>query len=123
MRNVGKTRAELNVVAEQVGTPTNAADLAEAIIAIINNDEWKAGIYHYSNEGVCSWYDFTKAIHDMAGINTCRVNPINNRLYPTPAKRPIYSVLDQSKIKKEYNITIPYWRESMMQCVHIWNNE
>lgn len=117
MLNLGKTRESLNVVADQVGTPTYAGDLANAIYAIITSDKWVAGIYHYSNEGVCSWYDFTKMIHKTAGITTCSVNPITTAEYPAKAARPAYSVLDKSKIKSTYGITVPYWIDSLEKCL------
>lgn len=119
MIKYGKERDELNVVADQTGTPTYAADLADAIIRIINvseNDSFKSGIYHYSDEGVTTWYDFTLAIHKLAGI-TCKVNPITTELYPTKAKRPQYSVLDKAKIKNTFNLQIPNWEESLKICI------
>lgn len=117
MISLGETRDTLNVVCDQVGTPTAAADLAAAIYKVITADEWQAGIYHFSNEGAISWYDFTKAIHRIAGITTCNVLPIKTKDYPTRATRPFYSVLDKSKIKKTFGITIPYWEESLEKCI------
>ena len=116
-----KDRKELSIVFDQIGTPTYARDLAKAILEIIDKNyeklnNFKAEIFHYSNEGVCSWYDFAKAIFDMKGINI-KINPIETKDYPTPAKRPYYSVLDKSKIKKELDIKIPYWRESLKICL------
>lgn len=114
---LGESRDTLSVVCDQVGTPTAAADLAAAIFAIITADEWKPGIYHFSNEGAISWYDFTKAIHRIAGISGCTVSPIKSKDYPTRAVRPFYSVLDKTKIKAAYGITIPYWEESLARCI------
>lgn len=117
MLALGESRDTLSVVCDQVGTPTAAADLATAIFAIITADEWKPGIYHFSNEGAISWYDFTKAIHRIAGISGCTVSPIKSKDYPTRAVRPFYSVLDKTKIKAAYGITIPYWEESLARCI------
>ena len=103
MIRLGSQRGTLGVIFDQVGTPTYAYDLANVICTAINQGI-VPGIYHFSNEGVCSWYDFTIAIHRLAGINTCKVNPIHTSDYPTPAKRPSYSVLDKTKIKKTFNI-------------------
>lgn len=121
MMRLGEDRDELKVVCDQVGTPTYAGDLAEAILSIvaqtaISDHAWKSGIYHYSNEGVCSWYDFAKAIHELAQIE-CKVYPIATEEYPTPAKRPAYSVLNKAKIKRNYGIDIPYWRDSLKVCI------
>ncbi len=120
MIKLGQERDTLNVVADQTGTPTNAADLAKAIIKILDHSEaydFKAGIYHYSNEGVTTWYDFTLAIHKDAGITSCKVSPITTDQYPTKAARPQYSVLDKTKIKTTFGITIPNWEESLNICV------
>lgn len=120
MIRLGKERDSLNVVADQTGTPTNAADLAKAIIRILDNSEveqFKAGIYHYSNEGVTTWYDFTIAIHKSAGIENCKVYPITTDQYPTKASRPKFSVLDKSKIRTTFNLSIPKWEESLRTCV------
>lgn len=117
MISLGETRNSLSVVCDQIGTPTAAADLADAIYTIITAAEWKAGIYHFSNEGAISWYDFTKAIHRIAGITTCNVMPIKSKDYPTRATRPFYSVLDKSKIKNTFGITIPYWEDSLAKCI------
>ena len=114
---LGKERDTLSVVCDQVGTPTAAHDLAAAIFAIITDKEWRSGIYHFSNEGAISWYDFTKAIHRIAGITTCNVKPIKSKDYPTRAVRPFYSVLDKSKIKSTFGITIPYWEDSLVKCI------
>lgn len=119
MMKYGKERDELNVVADQTGTPTNAADLARAIIRILDFSEayaFEAGIYHYSNEGVTSWCDFTIAIHKHAGIS-CKVNPITTDQYPTKAKRPQYSVLDKAKIKSVFDLSIPNWEDSLNICI------
>lgn len=119
MMKYGRERDELNVVADQTGTPTNAADLTQAIIRILDYTEaadFKPGIYHYSNEGVTTWYDFTLAIHKDAGIE-CKVNPITTDQYPTKAARPQYSVLDKSKIKETFGIAIPKWEDSLNICI------
>ena len=116
MLRLGKEKPELGVIFDQIGTPTYARDLAVAIFAAICQDI-KPGIYHFSNEGVTSWYDFTKAIHRLAGITTCRVRPLHTSEYPTPARRPHYSVLDKTKIKQTYGIEIPYWEESLRECI------
>ncbi len=117
MMELGRTRPQLNVVCDQVGTPTYALDLARAIVAIINAPEWHNGIYHFSNEGAISWYDFTKAIHRIAGITDCDVQPCSTEQYPTPARRPHYSVLDKSLIKHTFGLKIPYWEESLAHCI------
>ncbi len=116
MIRLGKERESLGVIFDQVGTPTYARDLARAIFAAIRQGV-EPGVYHFSNEGVCSWYDFTKAIHRLAGIKDCKVNPLHTEEYPTPAKRPHYSVLDKSKIKATYGIDIPYWIDSLQSCI------
>lgn len=116
MIRLGQEKPELGVIFDQIGTPTYAGDLAAAIMAAINNGI-VPGIYHFSNEGVISWYDFTKAIHRIAGITSCHVKPLHTTEYPTPAARPHYSVLDKTKIKQTYGIEIPYWEESLEKCV------
>ena len=116
MIRLGKERDTLGVIFDQIGTPTYARDLARAIYAAIRQGV-TPGVYHFSNEGVCSWYDFTKAIHRLAGIKDCKVNPLHTEEYPTPAKRPHYSVLDKTKIKATYGIEIPYWMDSLQACV------
>ena len=116
MIRLGKEKPELGVIFDQIGTPTYAHDLAVAIFAAINQGV-VPGVYHFSNEGVISWYDFTKAIHRIAGITTCHVRPLHTSEYPTPASRPHYSVLDKTKIKTVYGIEIPYWEESLEVCV------
>ncbi len=116
MLRLGNEMEELNVVSDQIGTPTYAGDLAKIIIKIISEDFKAFGTYHYSNEGVASWYDFAKAIFDESSIRV-KVLPINSEAYPTPAKRPAFSVMDKSKIKKALNIEIPYWRDSLKNCL------
>ena len=117
MMRLGKERNSLGVVFDQIGTPTYARDLARAIYAIINKGIVR-GIYHFSDEGVCSWYDFTLAIHRMAGITTCSVKPLHTSEYPAKANRPHYSVLDKTKIKETFGISIPHWEVSLEQCVN-----
>ena len=116
MIRLGKEKTELGVIFDQIGTPTYARDLAVAIMTAVENGIIP-GIYHFSNEGVTSWYDFTKAIHRIAGISGCHVRPIHTEEYPTPARRPHYSVLDKTKIKATYNIEVPYWEESLAECI------
>lgn len=118
MLNLGKTRDSLNVIFDQVGTPTYAADLAVAILKIIASGIKSPGIYHFSNEGVCSWYDFTITIHKLAGIS-CVVNPIESKDYPVRTPRPHYSVLNKRKIKHTYGLQIPHWEESLRKCIEI----
>ena len=116
MIRLGQEKTELGVIFDQIGTPTYARDLAVAIFAAINQGV-VPGVYHFSNEGVISWYDFTKAIHRIAGITTCHVRPLHTSEYPTPANRPHYSVLDKTKIKQTYNLEVPYWEESLAECI------
>lgn len=116
MIRLGKEKSELGVIFDQIGTPTYARDLAVAIMTAVNKGI-VPGTYHFSNEGVISWYDFTKAIHRIAGINGCHVKPIHTAEYPTPANRPHYSVLDKTKIKDTYGIEVPYWEESLQECI------
>ena len=116
MIRLGNEKPELGVIFDQIGTPTYARDLAVCIMAAIEQGV-KPGIYHFSNEGVISWYDFTKAIHRIAGITSCHVRPLHTAEYPTPAARPHYSVLDKTKIKQAYGIEVPYWEESLAECV------
>ncbi len=118
MMRLGEDLQCLKVVSDQIGTPTYAADLAMAIYTIIKSPQWMEGIYHFSNEGACSWYDFTKSIHRIAGIKGCDVQPIPTEDYPTPASRPAYSILDKSKIKATYGIVIPHWEESLCRCIN-----
>ena len=112
-------REQLNVVFDQVGTPTYAGDLALAIFSIIEAGvyEGNEGIYHFSNEGVCSWYDFAVEIATVAGNTNCRINPCHSSEFPSPVTRPPYSVLDKTKIKNTFDIDIPHWRESMEYCI------
>ncbi len=116
MLRLGKEREALGVVSDQIGTPTYAHDLARAIYAAIGQGV-VPGIYHFSDEGVCSWYDFTKAIHRLAGIASCRVSPLHTGEYPVKAARPAYSVLDKTKIKKTFGLEIPHWEESLEACI------
>ena len=116
MIRLGKEKPELGVIFDQIGTPTYARDLAVAIFTAINQGI-VPGVYHFSNEGVISWYDFTKAIHRIAGITTCKVRPLHTAEYPTPANRPHYSVLDKTRIKTVYGLDIPYWEESLAECI------
>ena len=118
MLRLGRERDRLGVVFDQVGTPTYARDLARAIYAAIEAGI-RPGIYHYTDEGVCSWYDFAVAIHRLAGIDSCRVSPIRTAEYPTPARRPAYSVLDKQKIKDTYGMTIPHWEDSLASCLNL----
>ena len=118
MLKYGKERESLNVVYDQVGAPTYAADLADVILQIIPKIENnKVAIYHYSNEGAISWYDFAKEIMKMGKLE-CQINPIESHEYPTPTPRPHYSVLNKSKIKKDFGIEIPYWKDSLDKCLH-----
>ena len=117
MLRLGKEKESLGVIFDQVGTPTYARDLARTILDILPNaNNEKVEIYNYSNEGVLSWYDFVKEIMRMAKLN-CNINPIETKEYPTPAKRPHYSLLNKAKIKKEFNISIPYWKDSLDECL------
>ena len=118
MIRLGKEKSELGVIFDQIGTPTYARDLARAIMVAIGKGI-VPGVYHFSNEGVCSWYDFTKAIHRLAGIITCHVRPLHTEEYPTPAQRPAYSVLDKTKIKQTFGIEIPYWEDSLRECISL----
>ena len=117
MRKLGQEREALNVVFDQVGSPTNAYDLANAIVAMLPQiKENEKEIFHFSNEGVCSWYDFALEIMSQSHLS-CKVNPIESKDYKTPAPRPHYSVLNKQKIKQRFNITIPHWKESLEQCL------
>ena len=118
MIKLGREKQELGVIFDQIGTPTYARDLARAIFVAIEQGI-VPGIYHFSNEGVISWYDFTKAIHRLAGITTCHVRPLHTSEYPTPANRPHYSVLDKTKMKDTYGIEVPYWEESLQECISL----
>ena len=117
MRRLGCERTKLNVVCDQIGTPTFAGDLAQVIVDILPQMTVEnKGIYHYTNEGVCSWYDFATAIMVLSHLN-CQVAPILSSEYPTKAIRPFYSVLDKTKIKNTFHLTIPHWKESLVQCL------
>ena len=125
MMHLTATRPELSVVFDQTGTPTYAMDLAGAVMTVL--DDWRGdmsgetykngGIYHYSNEGVCSWYDFTKMIAEYAGNAGCDVRPCHSDEFPSPVKRPSYSVLDKTKIKETFGLRIPYWTDSLKTCI------
>ena len=117
MLALGKDKPALKVVFDQVGSPTCARDLAQAIVTVMSADEWHGGIYHYSNEGVISWYDFTKAIHRLAGITTCDVQPCHSDEFPAKAHRPAYSVLDKTKFKTTFGVTVPYWLDSLQDTL------
>ena len=116
MMRLGREKEQLGVVFDQIGTPTCAADLAEAILSIIEQGV-RPGLYHFSNEGVTSWDDFAVAIHRLAGIDTCQVRPLHTSEYPTAASRPAYSVLDKTKIKRDYHLTIPHWETSLARTI------
>lgn len=125
MLNLTTTKPQLKVVFDQAGTPTYAYDLAVAIKAVLEdytieksrNEYSKTGVYHFSNEGVCSWYDFTKIIAELAGNTTCDIQPCHSDEFPSPVKRPAYSVLDKTKIKQAFGLKIPYWTESLKVCM------
>lgn len=121
MLKLGAERDELGVIADQVGTPTYAIDLANAIFDVIASKSEAYGTYHYSNEGVTSWYDFAKAIFEISNTSV-KLNPIPGSAYPTKARRPAFSVMDKSKIKTTFNLTVPYWRESLVNCIDAINN-
>jgi len=118
MLKLAGERDSLNVVFDQIGTPTYARDLAGAVLSILSFKDFVPGIFHYSNEGVASWYDLAQAIVEIAGLD-CRLYPIETHQYPTPAKRPAYSVLNKAKIKKTYGLEIPHWRTSLKACLEI----
>lgn len=120
MLNLTSTKPELKVVFDQAGTPTYAQDLADAIHYIIENRKMDGneGIYHYSNEGVCSWFDFTKAIAEIAGNTSCDIQPCHSDEFPSPVKRPAYSVLDKTKFKTTFGLSVPYWTESLKTCIN-----
>ncbi|TVR77910.1 MAG: dTDP-4-dehydrorhamnose reductase [Chitinophagaceae bacterium] len=124
MRFLGESKSELKVVSDQVGTPTYALDLADFILHVLQNELYltNKGIFHFSNEGVASWYDFAWQIMKMSGLN-CKVLPINSIEYPTPAARPNYSVLDKSNLKKKFNYLIPHWQESLLECIKKSGND
>jgi len=121
MIKLGTERDSLGVIFDQVGTPTYAADLADAIMQLISSETFVPGIYHFSDEGVCSWYDFTKTIHRMANI-TCDVKPIETKDYPARTPRPHFSVLNKGKIKSTYGISIPHWEVSLEKCIGLLHN-
>ena len=125
MLRLAKERPELNVISDQKGTPTYAADLAQAILSIIlytkKENRLHPGIYHYSNAGQISWFDFTEKILQLAEIKDCRVNPITTEQYPTKAARPMYSVLDKTKIKETFQLIIPEWEQSLEKCIALLN--
>lgn len=112
MLRLMEERDEITVVADQIGSPTYARDLAKVVLDIVHAPEWQPGIYHYSNEGEASWYDFAVAIRDLKGLE-CRIKPVTTEQYPTPAKRPKYSLLDKTKIKETFGLKVPHWRESL----------
>ena len=120
MMKLTAEKPQVNVVFDQTGTPTYALDLAQAITTILERESWRGntGIYNYSNEGVCSWYDFAMTIRKMAGHEACQINPCHSSEYPSPVKRPAYSVLDKSKFKQTFHLSIPYWAESLLKCVN-----
>ena len=119
MLNLTATKPQLKVVFDQVGTPTYAYDLAAAIFDIIENRKFEGntGIYHYSNEGVCSWFDFTKMIAEIAGNTNCEIQPCHTDEFPSPVKRPAFSVLDKTKVKDTFGIKVPYWTKSLRKCM------
>ena len=120
MLNLTSTKPQLKVVYDQVGTPTYAYDIAMAIFNIIEQRKYKGntGIYHFSNEGVCSWYDFTKIIAEIAGNTSCDIQPCHSNEFPSPVRRPPYSVLDKTKVKETFGLSIPYWIDSLKTCVN-----
>jgi len=117
MLTLGQTKPALKVVFDQVGSPTCARDLARAIVTVITADKWHPGIYHFSNEGVISWYDFTIAIHRLAGITGCDVQPCHSDEFPAKAHRPAYSVLDKTRFKTTFGVTVPYWLDSLEDTI------
>ena len=124
MMNLTATKPQLKVVFDQVGTPPYALDLARAIAMVLERfDGSQTGIYHYSNEGVCSWFDFTKMIAEYSGKTECDVQPCHSDEFPSPVKRPSYSVLDKTKIKKVFGVKIPYWTDSLKQCISNLKNQ
>lgn len=116
MMRLGREREELGVIFDQIGTPTYARDLAEAILQIVEKG-LVPGVYHFTNEGATSWYDFARLVHQLEGISTCRVRPLRTEEYPTPAARPHYSLLDKAKIKQTYGINIPWWQDALARCI------
>ena len=122
MLKLGNERSQLKVIFDQIGTPTYAADLADAMLQIIDSGKFVPGIYHFSNEGVCSWYDFTKMIFKLAHVE-CEVLPIESKDYAVRTPRPHYSVLNKSKLKSTYNQAIPYWMDGLERCLHVLLSE
>ena len=123
MLNLTETKSQLKVVFDQVGTPTYAYDLAKAIDVVIEKfDGSQVGIYHYSNEGVCSWYDFAKMIAEYNGTTECDIQPCHSDEFPSPVKRPSYSVLDKTKIKEVFGVKVPYWTDSLKKCINNLKN-
>lgn len=120
MMNLTSTKPQLKVVFDQVGTPTYAYDLAATIFDIIEKRKYEGntGVYHYSNEGVCSWFDFTRIIAEIAGNKECDIQPCHSVEFPSPVKRPAYSVLDKTKVKETFGITVPYWTDSLKKCMN-----
>lgn len=125
MLNLTSTKPQLKVVFDQCGTPTYAYDLAVAIFSIVENRKFEgnSGIYHFSNEGVCSWYDFTKMIADYAGNTACDIQPCHSDEFPSKVKRPAYSVLDKTKIKETFGVAVPYWTDSLRKCINNLNQQ
>lgn len=117
MLKLGKEKSLIRVVNDQIGTPTYSLDLANTISRIIRSRQWAPGTYHYSNEGVASWYDFAKAVHRIAGITNCYIDPIPTEDFQSAARRPAFSVLDKTRIKRTYDIRIPHWEESLADCI------
>ena len=122
MLKLGNERSQLKVIFDQIGTPTYAADLADAMLQIIDSGKFVPGIYHFSNEGVCSWYDFTKMIFKLAHVE-CEVLPIESKDYAVRTPRPHYSVLNKSKLKSTYNQAIPYWMDGLERCLHVLQSQ
>jgi dTDP-4-dehydrorhamnose reductase len=123
MMNLTATKPQLKVVFDQVGTPTYAYDLAKAIEVVIEKfDSTQVGVYHYSNEGVCSWFDFTKMIAEYNGTTACDIQPCHSNEFPSPVKRPSYSVLDKTKIKEVFGVEVPYWIDSLKKCINNLKN-
>ena len=124
MLNLTATKPQLKVVFDQVGTPTYALDLANAIYDIVNGRKFEgnSGIYHYSNEGVCSWFNFTKMIAEYSGQTACDVQPCHSDEFPSPVKRPAFSVLDKTKIKQTFGVKVPYWTDSLKKCINNLKN-
>ena len=122
MLKLGSERSQLKVIFDQIGTPTYAADLADSMLQIIDSGKFVPGIYHFSNEGVCSWYDFTKMIFKLANVE-CEVLPIESKDYAVRTPRPHYSVLNKSKLKSTYNQAIPYWMDGLERCLHVLLSE